>query len=301
MSEPTGELDRVAARLVLTIDGFPVPRGPDEIRVARRSRGSALAPLLAAMLALLLVASQLGAVQSAVGSLADELARRFAPRGEIRPPTTGDSNRPASQVLGGAKLVILRASDFKVRTTHRGPYFGFNETLRARGGTDWVLTERMHCPDRAASVLSSRSTGFYEERISIGSTVYTRRGPEPEFAETTEWALDPVTMQDPLCNTERAAAQLVSWLDYDQIGREGVLGSPVPCGADTCLSLLTTDLRAWAAELVAGRATHTLLIEERTYRPVEVRIRVDWRDGTTSERVIEFFDFGVPNVIEPPK
>lgn len=301
MSEPTGELDRLAARLVLTIDGFPVPRGPDEIRVARRSLGSALAPLLAAMLALLLAASQLGAVQSAVGSLADELTRRFAPRGEVPPPGTETSIPPASQVLGNAKLFILRAVYFKVRTTHRGPDLAVNETLRARGGTDWVVTERIHCPDRKATVESSRSTGFYEERISIGSTVYTRRGTDPEFAATTEWALDPVAMQDPLCNTERASARLVPGGDYDQVSRHGVLGSPVPCRADTCLSMVTTYLAVYGPDLVVGRATHTLLVEQSTYRPVEVRMRVDWPDGTSSERVIEFFDFGVPTVIEPPK
>lgn len=301
MSEPTAELDRLAARLVLTIDDFPVPRGPDQLRVARRTLGFPFAPLLAAMLAILLVASQLGAVQSAVGSLADELTRRFAPRGEIRPPATETPIRAASQVLGAAKLFVLRATDYKVRTTHSGTPLEFNETLRAQRGSSWVMTERIHCPDRKASVTSSRSTGFYEERISIGSTVYTRRATDPEFAETTEWVLDPVTMQDPLCNTEKAAARVVPAGDYDQVSRNGRLEAPVPCGADTCLPLRTTDLDVYGPALVIGRATHLLLVEERSFRPVEVRIRVDWPDGTTSERVTEFIDFGVPNSIAAPK
>lgn len=76
------------------------------------------------------------------------------------------------------------------------------------------------------------------------------------------------------------------------------LGPDVACAQSRCWTLI----HRWRPEAGGqrGAVTWTLAVEQRTGRAVEARYELVWDDGRRLEALTRLYDYGVPNVIEPP-
>lgn len=281
---------------------MPIPAFTPRVRSAAYGRG-VLAVAAALALAVLVVAAQVEPLRSAAGAALEELARRVAPRSVVEPssspspspssPTASPSSPTASEVLFRARQVLTTCTAGKARQIHQGAPFGINREYVLPRGTAYVTESRSQCPDRWSGVTISSSTGLYEERIVIGSTVYVRSAPDGA------WVV--YTVVNSVSGSEAAEYTLGYGGGYRTMRERGVLGPSVTCGAEQCFTHITEGGGAFNPDRVVGVARSTLLIEQRTGRLVEQRIHVDWPDGSTTDDLVEYFDFDVPNVIEPPQ
>ena len=269
-----------------------------------RAGPSRRVPLLVAA-ALLLVALVAG---TTLALLRDVRRDVLSPAVLVTPTPIAAASTRAVEVSFRAAQVISQSRYVKSRGTQTGrslfisplwwPYYHTDQQLllteeRAEVlGTGYVVETTYDCPYRARQVVRG-ANGSFVEGIWIPQTRFLRTSPDGSWTRSDERSVD-------FCGADLQLAVSFSHLTPFHI-LEDI--SSVRCGNDTCLVIVGEGLSpirhpGWDVE---GALRVTMLIDAATREARQVSVRTSWPDGETAEFVIDFFDYGVPNVIEPPR
>lgn len=272
------ELDRL---IIAAYSAMPIPVLAPRRRAAKPVARLALAVALLTVTVLLVV-------------FASTLVERRTVPAEAPSPTPTPRSLTPQEILLNARQTIAAATDYKYRIYHTGPATSRTPVI-ARRGTEWELSVSVHCaPQRHHSVLRSTSDRFYQESVYFSPTeIWLRSGPDDPWQHL-------VIKGGAICGDETAPLLLASG-GWDQLYAQARNDADLPCGTKTCFAVVADKIDFYAGSVIAGSVSERVLVEQDSFRPVQVRYFIEWLDGRSALEVQDFYDYGVPNAIDPPQ